>query len=51
MGDNLPYQFEVPEGDMHGPAGLIKAAFQDDGVPVWMEPKKLPRRLVGQDHP
>jgi len=46
----LRHPVEVPRGDMHEPAGLIKAAFQHDGVPVWMEPKKLPRRLVGQNH-
>ena len=46
--DILP---EVPEGDMHEPAGLIKAAFQHDGVPVWIPPKKLAACLIGQNHP
>ena len=36
---------------MHEPAGFIEAAFQHDGVPVWIEPKKLTRRLIGQNHP
>ena len=46
--DILP---EVSEGDMHEPAGLIKAAFQHDGVPVWIPPKKLAAGLIGQNHP
>ena len=46
--DILP---EVAEGDMHKPAVLIKATLQHDGVPVWIPPQKIPRRLIGQNHP
>jgi hypothetical protein len=38
----LRHHVEVPEGDMHELAGLTKAAFQDDAVPVWSTTEKIP---------
>ena len=44
------HPFEVPERDMHEPAGIIKAAFHHDGVPVWIKPNKRTAGLIGQNH-
>ena len=44
------HPFEVPERDMHEPAGLIEAAFHHDGVPVWIKPNKRTAGLIGQNH-
>ncbi|MBA7549716.1 hypothetical protein ES705_42209 [subsurface metagenome] len=42
LGDLL----EVGEGDVDETAVLIKAAFQDDGVPVRIPPQELAKGLV-----
>ena len=33
----LRHPVEVPERDMHEPAGIIEAAFQHEAVEVWIE--------------